>query len=134
MSAFDNSEYETARQQYEDEAQQRWGETKAYQEHAEKTKDYTKEKWVDANDGLMVIFAEFAECKNNGVSADSSEAQALVTKLQDYISENYYNCTNEILTGLGEMYVADERFKQNIDKHGTGTAEFVCEAIKIYCK
>ena len=66
----------------------------------------------------MAIFAEFAACKDGGASADSAEAQALVAKLQSHITENYYTCTDEILAGLGKMYVADERFKKNIDKYG----------------
>ena len=117
---------------YETEARSRWGNTDAYREHEEKTKHYTKEKWAEANDGLMAIFAEFAVCKANGVSADSAEAQSLVAKLQAHITENYYTCTDEILVDLGKMYVADERFKKNIDKYGEGTAEFASEGIRIY--
>ena len=117
---------------YENEARERYSNTAAYREHEQKTKNYTKEKWAEANDGLMAIFAEFAACKNNGVSADSPEAQALVAKLQTHITANYYTCTDEILTGLGKMYGADERFKKNIDKYGDGTAEFAAEGIRIY--
>ena len=117
---------------YETEARERYGNTVAYREHEQKTKNYTKEKWAEANDGLMAIFAEFAACKDSGASADSTEAQALVAKLQAYITANYYTCTDEILAGLGKMYVADERFKKNIDKHGEGTAEFAAEGIRIY--
>ena len=117
---------------YENEVQERWGGTAAYREHEQKTKNYTKEKWVEANDGLMAIFAEFAVCKDSGVSADSAEAQSLVAKLQEHITANYYTCTDEILAGLGQMYVADERFKKNIDKYGEGTAEFAAEAIAFY--
>ena len=117
---------------YETEARSRWGATDAYREHEQKTKNYTKEKWTEANDGLMAIFAEFAACKANGVSAASVEAQALVAKLQAHITANYYTCTDEILSGLGKMYVADERFKKNIDKYGEGTAEFAAEGIRIY--
>ncbi|MBR2926524.1 MAG: TipAS antibiotic-recognition domain-containing protein [Clostridia bacterium] len=117
---------------YETEARERYGNTSAYREHEQKTKNYTKEKWAEANDGLMTIFAEFAACKKNGASADSTEAQALVAKLQAYITENYYTCTDEILAGLGKMYVTDERFKKNIDKYGEGTAEFAAEGIRIY--
>ena len=112
----------------------RWGATDAYREHKQKTKNYTKEKWAEANDGLMAIFAEFAACKNRGASANSAEAQALVTKLQAHITANYYTCTDEILAGLGKMYVADERFKKNIDKSGEGTAEFASEAIAVFCQ
>ena len=117
---------------YETEARSRWGATAAYREHEQKTKNYTKEKWAEANDDLMAIFAEFAACKDSGASADSTEAQALVAKLQAYITANYYTCTDEILAGLGKMYVADERFKKNIDKYGDGTAEFAAEGIRIY--
>ena len=117
---------------YESEARARWGNTDAYREHEQKTKNYTKEKWTEANDGLMAIFAKFATLKTSGATADSVEAQALVAKLQAHITENYYTCTDEILAGLGKMYVADERFKKNIDKSGEGTAEFASEAIEIY--
>lgn len=114
---------------YETEARSRWGNTDAYHEHEQKTKNYTKEKWAEANDGMMAIFAEFSVCKQSGAMADSTEAQALVAKLQSHITANYYTCTDEILAGLGKMYVADERFKKNIDKYGEGTAEFAAEAI-----
>ena len=114
---------------YLNEARSRWGATVAYREHEQKTKNYTKEKWTEANDGLIAIFAEFAALKNCGAAADSAEAQALVAKLQAHIMENYYTCTDEILAGLGKMYVADERFKKNIDKYGDGTAEFAADAI-----
>ena len=119
---------------YETEARTRWGDTDAYREHEQKTKNYTKEKWAEANDGLMAIFAEFASCKANGASADSNEAQALVVGLQAHITAHYYTCTDEILSGLGQMYVADERFKKNIDKYGEGTAEFAAGAIAMYCQ
>ena len=119
---------------YDNEARSRWGDTDAYREQEQKTKNYTKETWTEANDGLMAIFAEFAACKDSGVSADSDEAQALVAKLQAHITANYYTCTDEILAGLGKMYVADERFKKNIDKYGEGTAEFSAEAIAVYCR
>ena len=119
---------------YEKEARSRWGDTSAYREHEEKTKHYTKEKWAEANDGLMAIFDEFSVCKQSGAEVDSNEAQALVAKLKAHITANYYNCTDEILAGLGKMYVADERFKKNIDKCGEGTAEFANRAIGAFCK
>ena len=119
---------------YETEARSRWGNIDAYREHERKTKNYTNEKWAEASDGLMAIFAEFAALKNSGVTAGSAEAQLLVAKLQAHITENYYTCTDEILAGLGKMYVADERFKKNIDKYGDGTAEFAAEAIAVYCR
>ena len=119
---------------YESEARERWSETAAYREYEQKTKNYSKENWAEANDGMMAIFAEFAACKQSGSSGESNEAQALVAKLQAHITENYYTCTDEILAGLGKMYVADERFKKNIDKYGEGTAQFASEAIAIFCQ
>ena len=133
MTAFDNN-YEAARKQYEAEAKERFGNTDAYKEHTQKTANYTKDIWQSVNDGLTLVFAEFSECMKSGNSADSNEAQDLVKKLQNYITDNYYTCSKEILAGLGQMYVADERFKANIDKQGEGTAEFVSSAIEIFCK
>ena len=119
---------------YENGVRERYGNTAAYREHEQKTKNYTKDKWAEVNDSMMAIFAEFASCKASGASADSVEAQAIVAKLQAHITANYYTCTNEILAGLGKMYVADERFKESIDKYGEGTAEFASKAISVFCQ
>ena len=115
---------------YNLEAKQRFGETAAFKEYESKTANYSNDKWQSVNDGLNAVLSEFAECKNNGHAAESKKAQALVIELQNYITDNYYTCTNEILAGLGQMYIADERFRQNINKNGQGTAEFISEAIK----
>ena len=129
MTAFDNSEFE----KYKAEAQEKWGKTDAYKEHAERTKNYSRQKWNDLAEGIDRVMAEFAVCMKNGETPDSAEAQNLVKTLQNHITENCYLCTNEILAGLGQMYVADERFKSNIDKHADGTAAFISEAIEAYC-
>ena len=129
MTAFDNSEFE----EYKAEAKEKWGKTEAYKQHAEKTRSYSKQKWNDLAEGMDHIMAEFALCMRNGETSDSAEAQHLVKMLQNHITAHYYNCTNQILAGLGQMYVADERFKNNIDKHADGTAAFICEAIEAYC-
>jgi hypothetical protein len=70
--------------------------------------------------------------KNDSTPA-SKEVQVLVKELQTHITAHYYTCTKEILAGLGQMYGTDERFKKNIDQHATGTAEFLSQAIEIYC-
>ena len=119
---------------YKIEVKQRFSNTDAYGEYEKKTANYSKDKWQEVNDGLMSVFTKFAECKQNGNTANSDEAQTLVKELKNYITENYYTCTNQILADLGQMYVADERFKTNIDKNGNGTADFVREAIEIYCR
>ena len=130
MKAFDNSEFE----KHKAEAKEKWGQTPAYKEHAEKTKHYTKEKWNSLAEGMNDILAEFAVCMKKGEEPDSTKAHNLVGILQNHITENYYLCTNEIVAGLGKMYVADERFKNNIDKNADGTAEFICKAIEVYCR
>ena len=122
MSAFDNSKFE----QYKAEAKAKWGDTAAYQEYEKKGK-------ADQSDAMMAIFAEVGQVLQ--LDPASGEVQALVGKLQQFITDNYYTCTKQILQGLGQMYVADERFKENIDKAGgAGTAEFIAKAIEIYCK
>ena len=129
MSAFDNNEFE----KYKAEAQEKWGKTDAYKEYAERTKNYSRQKWNDLAEGMDHVMAEFAVSMKNGETPDSAEAQNLVITLQNHITENYYLCTNEILACLGQMYVADERFKSNIDKHADGTAAFISKAIEVYC-
>lgn len=119
---------------YNIEAKKQFGHTNTYKEYEQKTADYTKEKWQEATDGLNAVFTKFAELMKAGYTTDSEEAQALVIELKDYITENYYTCTKEILAGLGKMYVSDERFKESIDKNSQGTADFVSKAIDIYTK
>ncbi len=112
---------------YVEEAKERWGDTSAWQEF-EKRLDLSKE----TGDGLMKLFARLGESKN--LLPESDEAQAAIADIQRYITEHYYECTDEIFAGLGEMYVADDRFKKNIDKAGgDGTAEFACAAIRVKC-
>ncbi len=130
MTAFDNSEFH----KYKQEAQERWGHTEAYKEHEEKTKGYSGNQWNSLAGTLDAIMEAFALCKKGGNSPESEDAQALVAKLQGHITENYYTCTPAILAGLGQMYVADGRFKANIDRHGEGTAEFIAKAIESYAK
>lgn len=130
MSAFDNSKFEA----YKAEAKERWGNTDAYRQHEEKTKAYSDGKWNALAGEMNKIFAAFHQCMQKGEAPASAEAQSLVTALQKHITDNYYPCTNEILAGLGQMYVADERFRDNIDTNGSGTAQFVAEAIEVYCK
>ena len=118
---------------YRDEVKIRWGDTAAYGEYAEKTAGYTGQQWDDLAAGLDGIMADFAACMKAGNPPTSAEAQELVQTLQNYITEHCYHCTDEILYGLGQMYVADKRFKQNINQHADGTAAYICTAITAYC-
>ncbi len=126
MAVFDNEEYSN-------EAKKRWGRTAALQEYEQNTAHYTADVWRRVNDGFEAVFARFAACMVSGQAADSTEAQTLVEALQNHITETCYTCTDEILAGLGRMYVADERFRTNIDQHAIGTADFISQAIEMYC-
>lgn len=134
MNVFDNSEFEAKREEYAKEAKEKWGDTAAYKESAEKTAEYSADRWEQINSVMNDKIAEFADCKRKGFAPDSKQAQTLAKNWQDFITENYYTCTKEILASLGEMYVADQRFLKNIDRHGNGTARFMSDAIKAYCK
>lgn len=114
---------------YAAEAKAKWGKTEAYQEYEKKSSG----KDAQNGDALMAIFAEIGAVRH--LDPASAEVQALVSKIQSHITAHFYNCTKPILAGLGQMYVADERFKDNIDRAGgEGTAEFAAKAIEIYCK
>lgn len=129
MKTFDHNEFN----KHQAEAKEKWGNTDAYKEHQQKTKDYSQQKWSDLAAGMDQIMAEFARCLQRKDTPDSAEAQRLVQALQNHITENYYHCTNEILAGLGQMYVADPRFQRNIDRHADGNAAFIRDTIAVYC-
>lgn len=122
FSAFDRTELE----QYAEEAKQKWGHTDAYKEYKQKHSDSS-----DKTEQLMQLFTEIGKIKH--LPPSCKEAQKLIKELQNFITKNYYFCTDEILKGLGQMYISDERFKKNIDKAGgSGTAEFTAKAIKLF--
>ena len=129
---FDSKEINAAKQRYAQEVKDRWGTTDAYKESQEKTKGYDEKKWQDVLGNGGGILKEFSDCRD--MEPGSPNVQDLVKKWQDYITDNFYTCTKEILSCLGMMYVGDERFIENIDSHGKGTAEFMAKAIEIYCR
>jgi hypothetical protein len=120
-------------EKYNIETKEKWGKTDAFSEHLDKTKNYSKDKWDSLVLEMDKIMVEFSLCMKNDNNPESLEAVRLVKMLQEHITKNYYQCTNEILLGLGQLYVMDERFRNNIDKHSIGTAQFICEAIKSFC-
>ena len=119
--------------QYTKEVRECWGDTEAYKESEQRTTNYTESDWNELSAGMDAIMAGFAELKNEGVAPDDERVRLQVEKLKQFITERMYTCTDEILSGLGQMYVADERFTKNIDKHGDGTAEYTAACIKSYC-
>ena len=129
FEVFDKSEIN----KYEAEVKAKWGNTKAYQEYKQKDIARNKDSYGKLAKELMTMFSELGELKHLTPNAD--EVQMKISALQKFITDNYYVCTDEILSGLGEMYASDERFKNNIDKvGGDGTADFVKQAIAVYCR
>ena len=129
FSAFDTTEMD----KYAAQAKAKWGKTEAYKEFEQKTAGQSPAERKDTGDALMDIFAQFGVIRHT--SPTSKEAQALVAKLQGFISRHYYTCTAQILRGLGQMYIAGDSMTENIDRSGgEGTAAFVNQAIEIYCK
>ena len=129
FDAFDTRKID----EYAREAKASWGTTAAYKEFEEKSKGRTQEQNRDIGQGLMKIFAEFGQIKDTDPA--SEKAQKLVKKLQSYITEHFYTCTDEILSGLGKMYAGGGDFTTNIDSYGgEGTAEFAHRAIEVHCR
>ncbi len=118
---------------YAAEAKKRWGSTAAYQEYALKCDGQTQDQQHSAADGLMAVFTRLGAIRMTDPA--SSEAQALVRELQEFITANFYSCTKPILKGLGQLYIAGDEMTENIDRAGgPGTAQFAHEAIEIYCR
>ena len=128
FSVFDTKKMD----EYAKRAKEQWGKTPQYKEFEEKAKNWTDEDEQGMQNDFMQIFAEFGEMKELNPAEETVQRQ--VKKLQDYITEHFYHCTNEILNCLGKMYSGGGEFTENIDKvGGEGTAEFSSKAIDIYC-
>ena len=128
LKAFDKTEIE----QYKAEAKAKWGGTEAYMQYEQKASARSAIEDKEIAGRFMALFTELGGLRH--LSPSAKEVQEKIAGLQEFITENYYECTDEILSGLGQMYAADERFKKNIDKSGgEGTAEFVSQAISEYC-
>ena len=128
FSVFDRSKLD----EYAQRAKEQWGDTPEYKELNEKERNRTPEEEHELIERFMGLFAELGELKNG--SPESEEAQALVKKLQDFITEHFYTCTDKILSGLGKMYEGGGEIAENIDiTGGRGTAKFVSEAIAAFC-
>ena len=129
FSTFDTSEIDN----YAAQAKAKWGKTEAWREFEQKAAGQSPEQTQSIGDALMNIFAEFGTIRSLSPAAD--QAQALVARLQGFITEHYYTCTKQILQNLGQMYIAGDSMTDNIDRAGgEGTAQFAHDAIDIYCK
>lgn len=124
-------EIQKTKERYADEVKQRWGKTDEYRQSKAKSESRTIAQDVQAEQEAGDIFAAFAAAMDQDPAGET--AQGLVRRWQKHITEYYYDCTKEILACLGEMYVADARFTENIDRYGDGTAAFMRDAIRVYC-
>lgn len=128
FEAFDTKKID----EYAKQAKESYGTTPAYKEFEEKSKGRSKEQEKAIGIGMMNLFADFGKLLSLAPSDDI--VQAKVAELRAYITEHFYNCTPEILSGLGEMYVGGGSMTENINNYaGEGTAELAAEAIRIYC-
>lgn len=117
--------------EYTKQVKESWGETEAFKEYQEKKKERSAEDENMLGKQLMDIFAEFAKVMDKG--PDSEDAIAIAKQIQDFISENYYECTNQILATLGSMYSGGGDMTDNINQYaGEGVAEFADRAIQAY--
>ena len=135
MSKVDFKAFDTRKiDAYMAEAKESWGKSPAWQEYETKVKGQSKAQQDAAAKETMDILAEMGKLKAAGEAPDSEAARALVEKLRQHFTKNYYDCTMEILSSLGKMYSGDGRFQENIDEYGgPGTAQFASEAIAAYC-
>ena len=129
FSAFDTKKLD----EYAAQAKASWGDTPEYREYERKSKGRTRQEEEALGSGMMGIFAEFGAIRKEDPA--SGRAQALVRKLRDFITEHYYTCSDQVLSGLGQMYAAGGAMTENIDRAGgAGTAVFAAEAIRAFCK
>lgn len=118
----------TEMNQYAAEVREKWGATEAYKEYEQRWKGKSSQEMENISKQLMGLFTEIGSLRQ--MPPDEKAVQEKIRALQDFITEHYYQCTDEILEGLGQMYVGDERMRHNIDQAGgEGTAEFVRQAI-----
>ncbi|MEA4994157.1 HTH-type transcriptional activator mta [bioreactor metagenome] len=129
---FDKSRLEDMRTRYAAEVQERWGDTAAYRQEQARTAGWGEDKWRAVSGRGEALMRAFA--MRRGEAPQSAAVQALVGQWQTYITESFYHCTYEILSGLGAMYVEDQRFTDSIDQYGPGTAALMAEAIGVHCR
>lgn len=124
------ADWEAVKEQYAQEAADRWGNTEAFLESREKHAGYSPEQEAAIGAEMEEIFSAFGTCGDPA----GPEGQTLVRRWQDHITKYHYHCTNGILACLGQMYANDPRFKEGLEKYGPGTAQRMSDAIAAYCE
>jgi DNA-binding transcriptional MerR regulator len=131
FKGFDMTEIEEHQKKYAEEAKQKYGHTDAYKESQRKTAKYTKEDWARIKAKSEEVYQKIIDNMAKGPA--DPKVQEAVAELRQNITDNFYNCTPEIFRGLGDLYVNDPRFTENIDKYKIGLAAFLREAMHVYC-
>lgn len=117
---------------YYDQAKVLYGKSEQWKQWEEKSSKRTQEQEQDVNSRVMDFFVRLGQLKDQ--PADSEAVQLWVKELQAFFTENFYDCTPQILLGLGQMYAGGGSMTENIDAAGgAGTGAFAWEAIQIYC-
>ncbi len=132
FKAFDTTEIEHYKNKYKKEVEAKYSHTDAYKEYKKKASKYEKNDWQNVMEKGDIIFKNLANLMDK--SPSDIEVQTEIENWRNHITNSFYNCTIEIFQSLGEMYVNDTRFTENIDKHKSGLSNFINEAIKIYCE
>lgn len=132
FQAFDAKELNEKKEAYAEEAKEKWGKSAQWQAYEEREATMTVEKYEARDEGMRDIFRAFAAVTDRDPAG--AEAQALVKRWHDFIENNFYPCPKKVLAGLGQMYICDERFRENLDEYGAGTAQLMSDAIAIYCE
>lgn len=126
---FDTSKMD----EYAAQAKASWGTTSAWKEYEEKSTSRTKEDEKVLGSDLMALFVPFGHMATEGVDPACAEALAQAKLIQDFISEHYYHCPDEIFAQLGRAYGSGGEFTHNINvAAGEGAAEFASRAVKAY--
>ncbi|MFF2483022.1 MerR family transcriptional regulator [Paenibacillus sp. NPDC058071] len=128
---FDMKKIEEHQRKYEQEVKERYGDSETYAQSRSRTAGYKEDDWRRIQGEVDVIYKRIADAMDG--DAGSEEAQLAIDAWRQHITDHYYECTPEIFRGLGDMYVADQRFTDNIDKYRTGLAAFMRDAMHIYC-
>ncbi|MGE3725578.1 MAG: TipAS antibiotic-recognition domain-containing protein, partial [Candidatus Sericytochromatia bacterium] len=132
FTGMDKQTIEKHKEKYAQEVEERWGQTEAYQQSQQKTAHYTAQDWERIQARTADIYAKIVAGMSRGPA--DPDVQAAVADLRQSFCDYYYDCTPEIFKGLGEMYVADERFTAFYEKIQPGLAAFLSQAIAIYCE
>lgn len=119
---------------YNKEVIERYGNTEEYLDYEEKTKDYDKKMFDNLKNMMSEIFLKFSNNLKENIPSSDMKTIELVSELKKFLSDNFFYCSNEVLLGIANTYVCDNRFKEFVDSRSVGTSEYVLEAVKYYCK